>query len=230
MDDLNTYLEFLELPPNTTQDIILQRINEKKRLFEQLLSNAPNDYLKNIHTRNLVKLTEIKTFINRGYIETSQEKQINTESKSAKIHQADSHDMPIPAQSSPKTAAWLIRHTENLPPKSFSLFDGKNFIGRISNRQQHEILIEDDIYVSRSHAFIEMKGNNYLIVDTGSKNGTYVNGQHQRISSIPLHDSDTIQLGNTKFVFRAESHKSIDDLVEEVDRSAYMKTIVIDIL
>ncbi|MCY1460472.1 hypothetical protein D9M71_780340 [compost metagenome] len=69
-----------------------------------------------------------------------------------------------------------------------------------------------------------------MIVDQGSRNGTYINGRDQRISSSLLKDSDTIQLGNTKFVFKTEIHKTIDHLVDEVDRLEYMKTIVIDIL
>ncbi|MCS4226593.1 FHA domain-containing protein [Sphingobacterium sp. BIGb0165] len=229
MNNLTAYLDFLELPSNATHEMILQRVQEKEHLFAQLLSNAPNDYLKNIHTRNINKLEEIKTLINQGYIARQGEQSANKSYAPPKCSSIQAND-DIRTGQTTKTAAWLIRHTENRPPKSFPLFSGKNFIGRISSHQQHEILIDDDIYISRSHAFIEVKNDSCMIVDQGSKNGTYINGRDQRISSSPLKDSDTIQLGNTKFVFKTEIHKTIDHLVDEVDRSEYMKTIVIDIL
>ena len=210
MENLKEYLDFLELSSNPDNDTIMQRIKEKEKLFDQLLQSAPNDYLKSIHSRNIAKLLEIKAIFQKGYTESNK----NDESKNDVV----------------KEIAFLIRHTENRKSKSFPLFNGKNFLGRMSNNQPHEIIIEDDIYVSRSHAVLVMEDNNCKITDLGSKNGTYINGNEQRITTVSLNDSDTIQLGNTKFVFKTETHKSIAKLVNEVDNSEYMKTIVIDIL
>lgn len=210
MDNLKEYLDFLELPSNTDNDTIMQRIGEKEKLFEQLLQSAPNDYLKNIHSRNIAKLSEIRAVFQKGYAYPNKE-------AARKQHAAEA-------------TAFLIRHTENKKSESFPLFSGKNFLGRMSNNHPHEIIIEDDIYVSRSHAVLVLEQNNCQITDLDSKNGTYVNGNEQRITTVRLNDSDTIQLGNTKFVFKSQIQKSMANLVNEVDNSEYMKTIVIDIL
>ena len=45
---------------NASQEEIVKRVNEKKKHFEVLIQNAPNDYLKNIHQKNINKLEEIK--------------------------------------------------------------------------------------------------------------------------------------------------------------------------
>ena len=52
MENLKEYYEFLELHQNASQEEIVKRVNEKKKHFEVLIQNAPNDYLKNIHQKN----------------------------------------------------------------------------------------------------------------------------------------------------------------------------------
>ncbi len=209
---MQEYFEFLELQNNATQAEIIQRIDEKQKLFSQLMQNAPNDYLKSIHQKNISKLVEIEQTLTRGYVKPEQQtaNEIFIESDGA--------------------IAWLIRHTENKNSKSFPLFSGTNFIGRSSNNKLNEIIIDDDIYISRNHATILIENDNYKITDLGSKNGTYINGQEQKIESLNLNNLDTIQIGNTKIVLKIASNKNVDALVKEVDSSEYMKTIVINIL
>lgn len=48
--------------------------------------------------------------------------------------------------------------------------------------------------VSRRHAVIEPSGPRYLLIDSGSSNGTYVNGQKIQTSHL-LNDQDLIGLG-----------------------------------
>lgn len=61
----------------------------------------------------------------------------------------------------------------------------------------------DDITVSRRHAEIHHKGIDFTLVDAGSLNGTYLNGE--RIESSELHNGDEIQIGKFKLMFFAGS-------------------------
>lgn len=59
----------------------------------------------------------------------------------------------------------------------------------------------DDITVSRRHAEIHRQGEGFLLTDTGSLNGTYLN--RERIESAPLFSGDEIQVGKYKLLFYA---------------------------
>lgn len=60
----------------------------------------------------------------------------------------------------------------------------------------------DDVTVSRRHAVFN-RGNDgsFTVSDVGSLNGTYVN--RDRIESVPLNDSDEVQIGKYRLVFFA---------------------------
>src|SRR5512136_2193446 len=62
-------------------------------------------------------------------------------------------------------------------------------IGRHPTNQ----LVIDVPTVSSEHALVEYRDGLYRLVDRGSRNGTFVNGQ--RINSIDLKDGDLIRLG-----------------------------------
>jgi diguanylate cyclase (GGDEF)-like protein len=53
--------------------------------------------------------------------------------------------------------------------------------------------------VSRRHARIERRDENWAVVDLGSKNGTFVNGT--RVDDYVLEDGDLIVIGDTIFKF-----------------------------
>lgn len=72
-------------------------------------------------------------------------------------------------------------------------------VTRLGRHPDSEISL-DDITVSRWHAEIERTGDGYLVRDTGSLNGTYVNGQ--RIDdALLLHQGDELQVGKFRLVF-----------------------------
>src|ERR1700686_3572707 len=60
-------------------------------------------------------------------------------------------------------------------------------------RQAESHLVIRDSRASRSHARIVVESGGYAIEDTGSRHGTFVNGQ--RIRKQPLHTSDKIEFG-----------------------------------
>lgn len=73
-------------------------------------------------------------------------------------------------------------------------------IGKEANYVDY--FIGDNSAVSRSHANIVVSGNDYYIVDTNSKNHTYVNGQmiQSNMETLLAHGS-TVKLANEEFEF-----------------------------
>lgn len=58
----------------------------------------------------------------------------------------------------------------------------------------------DDITVSRRHVEVERRGNEYVVRDVSSLNGTYLN--QQRIEAdTPMRNGDELQVGKFKLVF-----------------------------
>jgi len=59
----------------------------------------------------------------------------------------------------------------------------------------------DDVTVSRKHALFVSSGDGYLVRDSGSLNGTYVN--RERIDEAELHTGDEVQIGKFRLVYYA---------------------------
>jgi pSer/pThr/pTyr-binding forkhead associated (FHA) protein len=57
-----------------------------------------------------------------------------------------------------------------------------------------------DILLSRKHCLLEKIGESWVIADSGSKNGTRVNGE--LVTRHVLHDGDVIRIGRTRIAFR----------------------------
>lgn len=57
----------------------------------------------------------------------------------------------------------------------------------------------NDVTVSRRHAVISNAGGGVSVRDTGSLNGTYVNGV--RVDAAPLEGGDVLQVGTFQMVF-----------------------------
>jgi signal transduction histidine kinase len=72
-----------------------------------------------------------------------------------------------------------------------------------------------DTEVSRRHAELRLEREGYRIVDLGSANGTFVNGQP--IDQTPLHSGDRVQLGQTVMLFHAGNGNVERDLTGRVD-------------
>ncbi len=64
-------------------------------------------------------------------------------------------------------------------------------------------VVVDDKSVSRKHAFIERRGEGWALVDQGSANGTFVNGQ--KMAEAELRDGDEVRLGMVNFRVEIES-------------------------
>jgi hypothetical protein len=95
----------------------------------------------------------------------------------------------------PGGATLVIRAGGGRAGEVFPLSGERMTIGR---RPDSDIFL-DDITVSRDHAVIVARGEEYHLDDCGSLNGTYVN--RRRIESHRLADGDELQIGKYKLTF-----------------------------
>ena len=93
----------------------------------------------------------------------------------------------------------------------FDLEDGMMGLGRDSSNfiQVH------DTEVSRRHAEIRREGDVCTVVDLGSSNGTYVNGE--RVERHALASGDRLQVGSTLILFTDPGDAPADDLSDKID-------------
>lgn len=99
---------------------------------------------------------------------------------------------PQPAKDS---LCWLI-HGE----RRVQLNEGEHLIGR----HPASILTIDSPTVSRHHAAISVNGDNAVLKDLGSRNGTCVQGKRIEIPTA-LPDGDEIRVGSVVLAFRIAS-------------------------
>lgn len=79
--------------------------------------------------------------------------------------------------------------------RRISLRPGRQTIGR---RGDNDVVL-DDLSVSASHAWIMSQRNQYVIMNTLSTNGTFVNGK--RIHEAALRHGDRVRFGQVEFTF-----------------------------
>jgi hypothetical protein len=94
-------------------------------------------------------------------------------------------------------AVLVIRCGGGLAGQLYELGEGRLTIGR---HLEADVFL-DDVTVSRHHAYVERDDDQYVIIDEGSLNGTYVN--RRRSDRSPLADGDEIQIGKYKLTFLA---------------------------
>ncbi len=136
-------------------------------------------------------------------------------------------------------AGWVVVHTENRDHVTYELFVGDNVIGRPDGPHHVDIKIDEDPYVSRIHSFIKVTKDTfhrfrYEIFDDGSlrggvpsTNGTFVNTHKvPDIGGVFLKDGDTIQVGETKLVFK-NTDTAVDyySAAQNVQGSDYTETV-----
>lgn len=63
-------------------------------------------------------------------------------------------------------------------------------------------LLLDDVTASRRHVEFRREDGEFVIVDVGSRNGTYVN--NRLVQSAVLKDGDEIQIGKFRLIFLAQ--------------------------
>ncbi len=92
-------------------------------------------------------------------------------------------------------ASLVIRSGGGRAGETFPLDGDRMTVGR---RPDSDVFL-DDVTVSRDHAVIVRRGDDFYLDDCGSLNGTYVN--RRRIESHRLADGDELQVGKYKLAF-----------------------------
>lgn len=226
-------LDFIGLKEPLNEETVQNKYKERFNYFQMLYSNAPSKVIEKIQQQNIEKLNQAKKILLD---------EIRAKKNAFNQKFADPvvlpKPLPMPTEGKP-VVGWLIVHTENKKAETFKLQEGINYIGRKKKDDGvNSIVIQDDPYVSRTHAFIKCKpaGGKMrfeLYDGDGSKpsaNGVFLNGDHKRIKEhCPLAEGDTIQIGTTKLVLKIKKeNRSITGELEEVMRTDFIRTINID--
>lgn len=99
--------------------------------------------------------------------------------------------------------AKLVLKFENTTLKQFPLTQGGATIGRLPDND----IVIDNPAVSGHHAHVVWEFNHFVLEDTKSFNGTFINDQ--RVTRQPLNDNDNILIGKHTLTFSAEPSQSI---------------------
>ena len=119
----------------------------------------------------------------------------------ASLSQADRSVVSEIQLSNGEKAMFLINRGESKGARFLITHEGAT-VGRSASSG----VFLDDVTVSRAHAVVEKKGTAFVLRDSGSLNGTYVN--NESISEIVLKTGDQIQIGKFHLLFVCDHGKS----------------------
>lgn len=95
----------------------------------------------------------------------------------------------------PEGSALLIAHSGPNRGARF-LLDGE--LSTVGRHPEADIFL-DDVTVSRKHAQFRRDGEGFQVVDSGSLNGTYVNGD--RVDAVRLRTGSEVRIGKFRLTF-----------------------------
>ncbi len=120
---------------------------------------------------------------------------------SYRIDQASGELIPVDLDDllAEEGALLVVRGGGGRAGESFALDSERLTVGR---GQDSDIFL-DDVTVSRDHALLVRRNDQWFLDDLGSLNGTYVN--RRRIDTQLLEDADELQIGKYKLTFLSRS-------------------------
>lgn len=110
-------------------------------------------------------------------------------------------DEAAAVQALPPTSALLIMQRGPSSGARFLLDAERTTAGRSTSAD----IFLDDVTVSRKHADFVREGNQFVVRDIGSLNGTYVN--RSRIDQVVLRAGDEVQIGKYRMTFHPSPHR-----------------------
>ena len=122
-------------------------------------------------------------------------------------------------EGAPQQVPHLLIIGGNNRGREYTLKFGDNSIGRGVDND----IILADIAVSRKHTLVCYEGNQFVVRDLGSGNGTLLNSK--RVQSNPLKDGDQLELGNTLLRF-VSPMPAVVEAEEDPAALASMATVV----
>jgi len=107
---------------------------------------------------------------------------------------------PAPAAAPARPGRLLVLASDVLPPGASIVLDAPEVL--IGRDPAAQALLEGDGFVSARHALVRVRGDAPTVIDLGSTNGTFVNGE--RIAAeTALDDGDEVAIGSTRMVYEA---------------------------
>lgn len=178
---------------------MLRQINERYPSLDQALSEQIVDLAANAGYR-LKNVPQVR-FVPAPELTNSQIMVIAVQSHTQKhttaalqaIRVATAHPQPVNPQ-------LIISGQKTIPLDRAIIHLGRN--------TRNDIVLEDTT-VSRSHAQIRLRFGHYVIFDTDSHTGTFVN--NVRIREHRLRAGDVIRIGNTSLVYMEDDPDHLDE-------------------
>ena len=120
-------------------------------------------------------------------------------------------EVRTPVMQSPSSRAGRNKTTASKGVPTFVVIEPKQHRGRtftlanvlkIGRLEDNDIVIDDDTFISSHHARIEVRPEGTWVVDLGSTNGSFVNGQ-RLTGERSVRKGDRIQVGSTVLEMRS---------------------------
>jgi pSer/pThr/pTyr-binding forkhead associated (FHA) protein len=113
-------------------------------------------------------------------------------------------EVPAPRSEQPTPAEYAeagrpTRLVVKRGPTAGTAFVVTESVTTIGRHRDCDIFLDDGT-VSRYHAELRWQGGRYVIADTGSLNGTYLN--RRPVDRVALTDGDELWIGKFRFIFR----------------------------
>ena len=134
-----------------------------------------------------------------------------------------------PAPNLPDTAPMVIDETfpeeRSIPNGAYFIVGGETHIPLIKpvvniGRHSESDLVIEDLHVSRHHAQLRAISQHYVIFDTGSTGGLFLN--NKRISQATLHSGDVIRMGSVNLIYIQEATSTNPTTAISIDESNRM--------
>ena len=93
----------------------------------------------------------------------------------------------------------------------------------IGRDEVNDVILPQDLRVSRSHAQIINRDRQWVLIDLGSKNGTLVNTR--RVERHPLRNGDQIQIGEWIWQFQAGDDPFATEAAADSDSSDFYRML-----
>ncbi|HEX8001484.1 MAG TPA: DUF3662 and FHA domain-containing protein [Mycobacteriales bacterium] len=134
-----------------------------------------------------------------GPVTVMLEEQDDLDTGMFRVRSAVSEGTPDPKPALPTRGAPRIRVAQG--PGATKTIDLANDVTVVGRGSQADLRL-DDTGVSRLHAEIRREGDDVVLVDLGSTNGTAVNGRH--VERVRLTPGDRIELGHCVLVYERD--------------------------